>query len=325
MLNLGDPIDVLPTDATRGKLEALRQKTVDTRAIWLPVIDEIRSTRADLYRAQQRHKQLTLARMAGGFGLDDDDPQVADIRRTVTRLEAELARLTSLEQSRGATMHAVGTFLQRCEAWLSGRPGGTTLIESAVIEPAEVMRKNERLRDAAERLRHRLRELDADAHRIRSAPFPSSDCKARMREQIENLAMRGVPDVSMVVEHFGQVGWPRADTVLPLVAMTDGGKPIVGNAQGETTDVLALFCWLHRPALLKAIDSLIDSESDDGHALSQQDRQMKLAEIDRDRFMIERQEAALIWHAQGQGDNLEHRANAHVMAVLGFALETSAA
>jgi hypothetical protein len=37
-----------------------------------------------------------------------------------------------------------------------------------------VLKRGERVIDGVERLRHRLRELDADAHRIRSAVTPRS-------------------------------------------------------------------------------------------------------------------------------------------------------
>lgn len=152
------------------------------------------------------------------------------------------------------------------------------LVEAAPIEASAVNKRDERLPDAVERLRLRLRELDADAHRIRSAPFPSSDCKARLREYLDSLANRGTPDVSALVEHFADVGWPRIETRLPLVAIGKDGSPIIGGAQGEVPDLLALFAWLHRPALLKALDGLIDAEADDTQALSASDREVRLAE-----------------------------------------------
>jgi propanol-preferring alcohol dehydrogenase len=77
--------------------------------------------------------------------------------------------------------------------------------------------------------------------------------------------------------------------------MGEKGAPIFGNAQGEAPDLIGLFCWLHRPALLAALIGLIDSEADDDHALSLSEREVRLAEIARDKLMIERQECALIW------------------------------
>jgi hypothetical protein len=91
---------------------------------------------------------------------------------------------------RSAAWEVTSRVLGAVENWLrSGRPGGTTL-EAVEIEPPKLL-KGESLLDAISRLRHRGRELQADLHRIRSAPFPSSHAKARMREQVEILAQRG--------------------------------------------------------------------------------------------------------------------------------------
>ena len=56
--------------------------------------------------------------------------------------------------------------------------------------------KGEVVLDRADWLRSRCRELRADAHRIRSAPFPSGYAKGQMRAQIDALAMQGAPDIS---------------------------------------------------------------------------------------------------------------------------------
>jgi hypothetical protein len=67
---------------------------------------------------------------------------------------------------------------------------------------------------------------------------------------------------------------------------------------------------------------MLDAENDDANALTQPQRDVKLAEIARDRLMIERQESALVWHGQSNGDNIEHRSDASVQAVLGVELRT---
>ncbi|WP_439369678.1 hypothetical protein [Bradyrhizobium sp. DASA03120] len=48
------------------------------------------------------------------------------------------------------------------------------------------------------------------------------------------------------------------------------------------------------------------------------------SEIGRDRLRIEREEAALIWHPQAQGDAIEQRPDATPLAVLGIELRTFA-
>jgi hypothetical protein len=323
---IGDAVDALPGEASRSKLLTLRQRAMDSRSIWLPISDEIREQRNEKQRAYVRLRQLQLRKGEGGPELSDDDWQVIDIKKKITRLDAEIKRLTSLEEHRGATMHNSGMLVRACEDYLRrGRPGGTALVEAAVIESSEILKKGERLVDGLERMRMRGRELDADAHRIRSSAFPSDDCKRKAREQIEAIAASGAPSVDGLVEHFGDIGWPQATMTLPLVAMIEGGKPIVGNAQGQATAALAFMVWLHKAALLKAIDSLIGAESDDAHALSQSDREMRLAEIENDKLHAERQECALVWHGQARGEAIEHRADASPQAVLGVELLTATA
>jgi hypothetical protein len=85
-----------------------------------------------------------------------------------------------------------------------------------------------------------------------------------------------------------------------------------------------MLVWLHRPALLKALDGLIDSESDDDHALSSSQREVQLAQIANDRLMIERQECALVWCCQITGQACEHRSDVSVLALLNLELETRA-
>jgi hypothetical protein len=80
-----------------------------------------------------------------------------------------------------------------------GKPGNTTL-EAVEVEPPK-LNKGETVVDAIERHRRRVRELRADLHRIESAPYPSSYAKQRMRAQIGQLAQRGAPSVSSLVEH----------------------------------------------------------------------------------------------------------------------------
>ena len=71
----------------------------------------------------------------------------------------------------------------RSREWLKDRPG--TLADYNGEVPK--LDKGETVLDAIERHRRRGSELKADLNRIRSAPYPSSHCKAQMRAQIEEL------------------------------------------------------------------------------------------------------------------------------------------
>jgi hypothetical protein len=320
----GDVIVALP-DESRRRLEMLRQRSQDAHALWVPIANLIAEERTELERSRSRLRQLTTARTGGGYGLTETDPQVIDVQGSISKHEGELARLSALEAERLSVWRNLSTLVRSVEEWIRrGRPGGTMLIEASLIDLDEIVKRDEKLYDAIERMRFRLREIAADRRRIESAPFPSADCKARMRSEIENLALRGVPDVSALVEHGGNVGWPQSVVSIPLVAIDKEGGPITGSATGDGPDLISLFCWLHRPALLKALDALVDGESDDGHAMSSSERQMKISEIERDRLRVEREECELIWCCQSAGQSIEFRNDTSPLALLNLELRTLA-
>ncbi|WP_439373159.1 hypothetical protein [Bradyrhizobium sp. DASA03120] len=321
----GDLADTLPGEASRSKLLALRQRTADARAVWLPISDEIRELRLEKQRSDARVAALTLRRGSGGPNLDESDPQVADIKRKIEKLVSELERLTTSEQHRAASAHVTAALLRSVEEWLRrGRPGGTVLVEAPVIEVSELLKRGEQLPAAIGRLRARLKEASADEHRIRSAPFPSADVKRKLREQLAAVASYGEPDLSGMIEHgTGDIGWSRETVNIPLVAMDKQGGPIIGSASGELTATMATMIWMLGPeAIGKRLDALVDQQAEDGVALSATDRATKLSEIAFDRARLEAEEAALVWRAQEAGDSVEHRTDCDPRAVLGIELRT---
>jgi len=139
-----DPINRLPGEASRSRLESCRQQWHDARALYLPLSDAIHETRTALQRAQSRHKFLITPKVAGGGGLreaTDDEPadvQVADIRATIAPLEAEMRRLETLARDRSAVVESTGRLMTNVENFLrSGVPNGVQLVEIAPLEPSK--------------------------------------------------------------------------------------------------------------------------------------------------------------------------------------------
>ena len=159
-----------------------------------------------------------------------------------------------------------------------------------------------------------MRKLRADLARIAAAPFPSGYCKARMREQVEILAGRGVPDVTALVEHDGDIIWPsqevRSEVYSEQRALAFATAP----------DGLALVAFLCKPALIAALGREIDAECEDPAALTHEQRQLRTDEIQRDLLAVEMEEGALVWSAQAQGLPIEFRADIDPRAVLQVAL-----
>ena len=93
----------------------------------------------------------------------------------------------------------------------------------------------------------------------------------------------------------------------------------------SSPDALALVAYLHKSALIAALDAEIDAESDDAASLSHEDRQLREAEAQDDLLDIERQEAALIWLAQDERLPVEHRVDCSPLAILQCRLISTAA
>jgi hypothetical protein len=152
-----DAADVLAGEASRAKLVALRQRSMDARSVFLPLSDEAREVRVERQKLQARLAQLKLRRGEGGPELDDSDLQVRDAQQKLSRVESEIERLSQLAEHREALLHARNMLAQRCEDF--SRTAGGKLIEVADIDVADVLRKNDRPREALDRLQYRGREI----------------------------------------------------------------------------------------------------------------------------------------------------------------------
>lgn len=317
-----DLAELLP-GAAASTFRALRQKLADLRAMRMATAEEIDFHRTSKIAAEGRVQRLKLARGAGGPDLTDDDLQVKEAQSTVERHAAEMKRMTELTAARDAIAMNLSRLFNRCEDFIRHRPRGTRIVEVPQPEIATVLKRNETPATALDRLRLRLRELAADLHRVNSAPYPSAYAKTRVRQMVEMRAQ--APDLSGLIEHDAEIRWPTTTVDLPLIAVGANQSPVIGSARGEVPDVLAILSWFDRPRLLAMLDAEINDLADDEAALTHEQRQEKLAEIEADRIAIERQECAVIRHMQAQGMAIEYRGDADPRAVLSLELETVAA
>ena len=261
-------------------------------------------------------RRLTDHPQDGGFGLPETEARVVAATKRLEKETANFNRLQDRQRDTTAAWQAASAPKVGCDDLLRhGVPGGCTLEPAIEVEPT--LLKGESIIDAVERFRRRGRELRADAHRIRSSPYPSAHAKRKMREQIEQLSQRGEPSVSRLVELDGPVEFQTQN----LKSTVHGEQRALAFA--ETPDALALIAWLHKDALIKRLDAEIDVEADDGTALSHEAREKAEAEVMSDLLDIERQEAELTWLAQSQNLPVEHRADISPLALLGVALVTT--
>ena len=199
--------------------------------------------------------------------------------------------------------------------WLTaGGVPANCMLESVEDAPiAELLKKGERLADGVARYQHRLRELAADAHRVRSAAWPSSLAKEKLRAQIAALAE--APDVDRAIEHNLPVGFPT----ISLSSLVRGTET-PGLAFAETVNSFGFLLWAFRDQIIARIEQELDEIADDKHALDQQQREEMEAEISASALAVERSEIACILAAEAQGEIIDFRADTSPQALLGVRL-----
>jgi hypothetical protein len=303
----------LPPGVTE-RLLALREGAENLHRL-LPLSEERHALNTEKVQATQRLARLQAPAVEGGFSLSAADQRVVQARQLVEELTAARDRLEARYETAAARWQPARRLVTIVEEWLRDKPGGTTLED--FDGPKPTLQKGEDILGAIERLRRRCRELAADLHRIESSCYPSAHAKAKMREQIEVLAARGAPTISLLIEHDREVAWAQTS----LQARVFNAQ-IPSFAAAETADVFALIAWLHKDALIARLDREIDAEADDGATLSHADRERQAAKVAEDLLDAERQEAALVWRALEQGLPAEHRTDCSPQAILGCQLVT---
>jgi hypothetical protein len=311
-------IALLPETA-QSRLIALRQRKADLHAA-MPSFEDIHDLAATKARHANRIADLTRRKTEGGFGLDASALQVVTERRQLERAEKELTRLSQLKEIRAARWQAAAQLERSVVEWVTsgGVPVGCVVepVEDAPI--SELLKKGETINDGVDRYRNRLREFRADAHRVRSSAFPSADVKAKFRQQISQLAETGRPDVDAAIEHFQPVSFAMT-TLQSMVHNSEA--PAIGFT--ETIDALGLVCFLFGDQVIARVEAEIDQAADDKSALSEVERQNRLATIMVDALAIERLECALIFAAEAKGEVIDFRADTSAQSVLGVRLITA--
>jgi hypothetical protein len=266
--------EFLPPGAAE-RLAILRDHAADAHARLDAVgFDELRELSVEKQKAATRMKQLVGHPQDGGMNLPLENRSVIDAQRQLAKLSDELARLQRRHDERTAAWRSASAVLGAVEGWIrGGGVPGNCLLQNFGEAPEPKRAKNETIVDAVERQRWRVRELKSDQARIAAAPYPASHARAKIKQEIEALALQGAPVVSNVIEHDGGVIWPTQRVRSEVFAEQRG------LAFGEMPNGTALLVWLLKEPMLKALSALVDDEADDAAALSIEARQQQEAQI----------------------------------------------
>lgn len=311
-----DVIEGVPEER-KELFRKLSQRRADAHRL-IPEFETIREASMARVDAENALKRLMAHPQDFGRNLPETDPLVIAAKKHLEKMTADFERLTELQEVRSAAWQAASAALTACEDFLRYGVPANCQIEAIEVEPPKLAKNEPGLLDAIGNRLRRVRELRADLHRVRSAPYPSSHVKRKMREQVEQLAQRA-PDVSVMVEADGDLIWPAVRQQAEVVGGTQRAL-----AFHDAVDVVGLLAFFLTPeVLVKRLDALIDTESDDKAALPAEARQQAEAEIMDHLLSTERDICSLIWRGQAEGLPVEFPADISPLALLGVRLVTT--
>lgn len=306
-------IGKLPETA-RAALEALRERVSDLRDLV-----EAASRRRERAREERDDADRIFRNQTKTHNLGEKHPRYLELKSAFEKAHKKLLDIQDREADAGERWQRHKRLLARVESYVTSLR--TSTIHQAPT-PTIKAPPADRLLPNIEKHRDEIATLFADRHETLSKATPSSEIKARARAEIEELARRGRPDVTRMVNHGPHEGveWPDYETI----ARGSGiGVPLPGDV-GFTRFVqaphLPLIAWLFKDRLLTAIEAEIDANSEDEHALSVEQRTKKLAEIDARILAAERIDVVLMRLAGGAVD---YRENTDPRALLGIEGEAS--
>ncbi|MGO7030640.1 hypothetical protein ACCS91_27255 [Rhizobium ruizarguesonis] len=295
----------LPPSA-KTALDALRERVSDTS-------DLVEMAGKKWNDAREEHddvnRQISLYR--GTWGATSE--QVDKLNERRGEKHKKLMEAQGRRDALGVRRNGQSRLLTRIETYIRSLRSSVIQVPSSSIK----VPSNDRLLPEIDKQRNEIATLFADRHETLSKATPSVEIKARARAEIEELARRGRPNVTSMVNHGPNEGviWPDYKTI----ARGSGIAVVLPGDTGHTRRVdaphLPLLAWLFKDRMLEAIEAEIDANSEDEHALSVEQRVKKLAEIDARILAAERVDVALTRQAGGA---IDYREDTDPRAFLGI-------
>ncbi len=309
-----DPADKLLPGAPKARqnAEKFRRALEDARAIGSVTLDKLQAAMERKGRAQQRVQELT----SGAWNLPENHPSVVMAMRDLDAATEELQKAQNRSESARDERQDLAHFTARMERWLAALPDGIKIVDIAVAAPK--LLKGELSADGATRHREELAQARARRREIEAAAITSAEARSIIRKDVEALIARGRPSVDAIIEGGSEaITWPLARAKSPIVgAVVINGAvaPVTNEHREPEIDTLALLAWLNRDLVMKRLDEELAEAQDDSRALSREQRQKKLQQIDEEILALERAEAVLVADA-----GMSPRGDMDVRAALGCA------
>ena len=270
-----------------------------------------------------RIADLTRHTQQGGFGQPDDAGVVVAERRKLQRADAELKRVTTLKEIRGARWNAAAQLERAVTDWLlhGGIPGGC-MIEAVEDAPlSDLLKKGERIADAVERCRLQVART---CRRFASGEVALRGRQAWQRPQ-QNLSLMRLPKPrSRTCDRAIEHGLPISFATMMQTATVRGVETPAAGVCRDSRRLRAL-CWLFRDQLLAKINAALDEAADDEEAMS---RAAAAGSRSDDHWRhaggrAQRMQPDLVRRRHSRGDVIDFRSDTSPLAVLGLRLVTA--
>jgi hypothetical protein len=299
---------------TEREILALRKLPDDARRKFAKITAEVETLFAVVHRRSDERTALRkivgeeeaeVRRLQQQGRLSHEFAEAANAKIAIAR--EQIADLDTADESIKERRTTLIRLVDRVFDYLNSIPAGHRC-EDASRTPVK-FRKGDTPYEAVQRCRTKITELRAELAEVEGAPIPTAIAKKMAARQIEQLAERGRPNVD------GLVAGTQREAVLP-----ENASRIVGETSGyvDVPDAFALIAHLMKDRLIEVINAEIDAVGEDEIALSPEDREMKIAQINAQIAEIEADEAEYMWQADRDGLTVPHRADIGIPALLGL-------
>jgi hypothetical protein len=225
-----------------------------------------------------------------------DDPQLALARKRVAALEEEVAELQQAAEARRQRAEPITKLFNRASAFLDACP-----VEALAPAPPAAgvkLGKNEPESEAVERLRLTIGQLNAQIRAIGALPRARTDMLRQIADEVAALVEAGRPNLAGVISGNGRIEWPERMM-----------------ASGYHHRAFEIGVWRDPEGYRRRLEEELTTVSkQDGPTA--EERAAKVADLDRQKLLLERQEEALLERLQERGFSVVRRPDADIRAVL---------
>lgn len=279
------------------KIERLREKSHQAFVTYNDLSERIRDKKSELKRLEMGPHNRP--------GSLSQDEAWQKIREAQEPVEKELAFLDEELERANVQKNAITPVVRDVDEWLAERKRQGYKVQPDPdpnfpdpITDDKRSKAHKRLQEVREQIDEALSRRD----QVASAPLTPAEVKDRLTDWVDRQAERA--EYRQAVNIASKSDRRMGDTLLQ--------PEVIGNARADVVPLLAFACGdMLKDRLASAVDGLVDTE----RAVSADDRQAKLAEIDGELNELGREEESIITALEAAGETIARRSEADMAIV----------